>query len=110
MISRSALEMVIRHRIEIYHRGKSNAIKRKVLLEYCRDFIPNLRDRELRQIYSKLPILSCRKGLFWPIEEKELLEFRSYLVKKSSGLFNRWKIVSQVHKALINKKQMELFQ
>jgi len=68
-----------------------------------------LTDRELRMIYSYLPICTCEKGLFWPETNAELEEYRQYLKAKAIPLFKRWQRVAKAHPELIDLKQMELF-
>ena len=83
------------------HEGKENAIKRKDLLSYCHYFEPDLTDRELRNIYCQLPLVSCNDGIFWPIRKEELEEFKSYLKGKAIPLFNRYKMVAEKHRNLM---------
>ena len=83
------------------HEGKENAIKRKELLKYCRYFEPDLTDRELRNIYCQLPLVSSNTGIFWPIRKEELEEFKYYMKSKAIPLFNRYKMVAEKHRHLI---------
>jgi len=100
------LTLLIAQEIEANHRGKENAIKRKDLLSYCQYFEPDLTDRELRNIYCQLPVVSCDKGIFYPIRISEVEEFRVYLRKKALPLFERWQRVASIH---YKGKQLELF-
>ena len=93
------------------HRGKENAIVREELLSKIRRIVmgsvyQELTDRQLRNIYCQLPIITCDKGIFYPVRKSEIEEFREYLRKKALPLFERWKRVADVH---LNGKQMELF-
>lgn len=106
------LSSLILDKIRKNHRGKENAIRRGELLRFCRLFDPEITDREMRQIYSQLPVCTCEKGVFWPIRESEIDEYYSYLKKKALPLFQRWKRVAQVHRKLLSERhieQLELF-
>ncbi len=72
------LSEIILSKFRQQHEGKENAIKRKELLKYCQYFEPNLTDRELRNIYCQLPVISSEVGIFWPIRKEELDEFEEY--------------------------------
>jgi len=108
------LSEIILDKIKCNHRGKENAIKRKDLLLFCAEhgygeypyLMISLTDRQLRNIYSQLPVVTCNKGIFYPIRREEVEEFREYLRKKAIPLFERWKRVADVH---LDGKQMELF-
>jgi len=58
-------------------------------------------DRELRNIYCQLPVISSEAGIFWPIRKEELKDFKSYLKSKAIPLFNRYKMVAEKHRHLI---------
>lgn len=106
------LTLLIAQEIEINHRGKENAIKRKDLLTYVHAYgDPDLTDRELRNIYCQLPVISSEAGIFWPIRKSELDEFEEYCRKKALPLFIRVKMVMEEHKDLRAEKyvQKELF-
>ena len=104
------LSEIILSRIKEFHRGKENAIKRKVLLFRILwdGSIPGLTDRQLRNVYCQLPVATCEKGIFWPVTPEEKEEFRIYLRKKALPLFDRWKMFAKVH-CNDAGKQMELF-
>ena len=107
------LTSIILAKIKEQHRGKENAIKRRELLLYGRMFKPDLTDRELRLIYSELPVCSSVRGIFWPVTGEELDEFYNYLRKKAYPLFARFKTVAKEHRKLLSEKhseQMDLFQ
>ena len=87
--------------LKIEHRGKENAIKRRDLLGYVQHFEPYLTDRELRNIYCQLPVISSEAGIFWPVRQTELWEFQAYLKKKAIPLFNRFKMVAEGHRDLM---------
>lgn len=93
------------------HRGRENAVKRDILLNFCRAFEPSLTDRELRKIYSELPVCSCNEGIFWPIRHEEIDEFEAYLKGKAKPLFDRFRMVAARHRNLLSEKftQWELF-
>lgn len=63
------------------HRGRENALPREKLRERLNLFDPDLNDRELRKLYSCLPICSCAEGLFLPMTSAEVQEFKAYLTK-----------------------------
>ena len=96
------LSEIILSKLRQQHEGKENAIKRKDLLSYCHYFEPDLTDRELRNIYCQLPVISCNVGIFWPTRKEELEEFKSYLKSKAIPLFNRYKMVAEAHEDLIS--------
>ncbi len=101
------LSEIILTKLKYHHAGKEEAITRKKLLDYCHWYNGALTDRQLRNIYSQLPVVACNKGIFWPIRTSEVEEFREYLKKKAIPLFERWKKVAEVH--LSKTGQMELF-
>jgi len=103
-------ELILR-KISREHRGKENAIKRDELLEYCQAFDSELTDREMRKIYSELPVVSCNEGIFWPVRHEEIDEFETYLRKKALPLFKRFKLVAKEHRQLLSEKftQWSLF-
>jgi len=106
------LSEIILEKIEKHHRGKESAIKRKTLLGGINCvYNVNLTDRELRNIYCQLPVISSEAGIFWPIRQSELDEFEEYCRKKALPLFNRVKMVMEEHKYLkvIKCYQRELF-
>lgn len=102
-----------------HHSGKENAITRdEFIFEYNLESVwhgdifnrVNVSDRQFRQIYSQLPIVTCEKGGFYPIRKEEILEYREYLRKKAIPLFERFKRVYDAHPELAdNDEQMELF-
>jgi len=105
------LSALILDEIKQHHRGKENAVKRNVLLRFCQAFEPELTDREMRNIYSELPVVSSNKGIFWPVCHEEIDEFESYLRKKALPLFKRFKLVAKEHRHLLSEKftQWSLF-
>ena len=92
---------IILEKIKKHYQGKENAIKRKDLLDVI-NFVYDigLTDRELRNIYCQLPVVSCNAGIFWPIRPSELDEFEQYCRKKALPLFIRVKMVMEEHKDL----------
>ena len=105
------LSEIILEKIKIHHQGKENAIKRKDLLSYLLHtyLFLCLTDRELRNIYCQLPVVSSEAGIFWPIHADELDEFEAYCLKKALPLFNRVKMVLKEHENLRAGIQEELF-
>lgn len=63
------------------HRGRVNAMPRKVLLAELRLYRPSFTDRDCRELYSGLPICSCEGGLFLPTTVAEVLDFKAYITK-----------------------------
>lgn len=95
------LSEIIQEKIKRDHRGKENAIKRKDLLKYAHFFDPELTDRGLRNIYCQLPLVSSSDGIFWPIRKSDLEEFKFYMKGKAIPLFNRYKMVAEKHRDLM---------
>ena len=104
------LSEIILEKIKNHCRGKENAVKRKELLATI-NFVYDigLTDRELRNIYCQLPVISSEAGIFWPIRQSELGEFEAYCRKKALPLFTRVKMVMEKHKHLRAEIQKELF-
>jgi len=100
------------------YQGRENAITRRRFIarhkwhpNYKQWVLPKISDRQFRQIYSQLPIVTCDKGGFYPIRKEEILEYRDYLRKKAIPLFERWNRVRAAHPDLVgNEKQLELFE
>ena len=71
--------MEIKEKIEniykINHYGRERAITRDKFLEKYGVLLAGIDDRELRDIYSHLPILTCAKGGYWPKRGSEVAEF-----------------------------------
>ena len=111
-LSENNLPEMILEKIKKHHQGKENAIKRKDLLAIINCvYDTELTDRELRNIYCQLPVISSEAGIFWPIRQSELDEFEAYCRKKALPLFIRVKMVMEEHKYLkvIKCYQRELF-
>lgn len=54
------------------HKGKKNAIKRKVLLLYVHEFVdPEVVLRQMSKAYERLPLCGTTAGLYVPGNEKE---------------------------------------
>ena len=67
------------------HRGRENAMPRKVLLAELRLYRPSFTDRDCRELYSGLPLCSCPEGLFLPQTVAEVQEFKAYLSNGPGG-------------------------
>jgi len=106
MIDHFILSYLKRH-----HCGKENAIKRDDLLKYAQLWDLEMNDRELRRIYSQLPVVSSEEGIFWPLRTEEIEEFKFYLLKKVNPMIKRFRMVAQAHPHLVKNgsKQLELF-
>lgn len=111
------LSGIILEKIKAHHRGKEKAITRKELLRYCNlhedKLIPwfdDFTDRQLRNAYCQLPVISCNAGIFWPIRKEELDEFEEYCRKKALPLFTRVKMVMEKHRDLRPGIQKELWE
>jgi len=63
------------------HKGRANAMPRKLLLAELRLYRPSLTDRDGRELYAGLPICSCEGGLFLPQTAAEVQEFKAYITK-----------------------------
>jgi len=63
------------------HKGRINAMPRKVLLAELRLYRPSFTDRDCRELYSGLPLCSCPEGLFLPMTVAEVQEFKAYITK-----------------------------
>ena len=111
------LSEIILGKIKRDHQGKENAITRKELLLYCNHLayeqypylLGDFNDRQLRNIYCQLPVISSEAGIFWPIRKEELDEFEEYCRKKALPLFIRVKMVMKEHGHLRVGIQKELF-
>ena len=104
------LSYLIERKISLEHRGRENTILREKLLEYCQGFEFYMEDRDMRRIYSKLPVVSWNKGIFWPVRQAEIDEFEIYLKSKAGPLFKRLDMVKEAHKDLFQMPvQGELF-
>ena len=68
------MELLSRHA-----RGRQNAMPRKELAGKLRRFAIDIADRQLRDIYSTLPICSCNDGIFIPRTPEEVQKYREYL-------------------------------
>ena len=105
------LSEIILDKIKRHHPGKENAIKRKDLLAIINCvYDAELTDRQLRNIYCQLPVISSEAGIFWPIRKEELDEFEAYCRKKALPLFIRVKMVFEEHKELRTGIQRELWE
>jgi len=103
------LETIIHAKIFRDHRGKENTIKRRDLLEYARQFDHDITDRQLRAIYSQLPVCVCEEGIFYPIRGQEIEDFKYYLLKKIAPMRERWYRVAKAHPELLPSGQLDLF-
>ena len=73
------------------HRGRENTMPRRDLWAHLSLFKPKLTDREMRDLYSALPICSCKDGLFLPVTAQEVQEFREYIEKAWGPIVaHRW--------------------
>ena len=78
------MEIIILNLYKKHHLGKENAITRSSFIFRYLDGIVGISDREFRNIYSQLPIVTCSKGGYYPIRREEILEYRDYLRKRRS--------------------------
>ena len=99
--------------LDIYkknHSGKENAVTRSSFIFRYLDGIVGISDREFRNIYSQLPIVTCSQGGYYPIRKEEILEYRDYLRKKAIPLFSRFRMVCDAHPGLADDMlQLDLF-
>jgi len=104
------MEIIILNLYKKHHSGKENAITRSSFIFRYLDDIVGITDRQFRQAYSQLPIVTCDKGGYYPIRGEEILEYRDYLRKKAIPLFVRFRRVCDAHPKLANSvDQLELF-
>lgn len=94
---------LIEEKLKRAHRGKENAITRKELLKFAKAWKPNITDREIRIIYSQLPVCTCEKGIFYPIRKEEIQDYKIYLKKKIWAMLARWEKVVQAHPNLFSE-------
>lgn len=90
------------------HKGKKKAITRERLLGMLYPYDITLTDRRLREIYSKLPIVTSAEGLFIPISSEEIEEFKQYLKAKALSLFERFTMLKQAYPNLIPETGKQL--
>lgn len=92
------------------HRGKEQAITRDRLLNFCRAYDLHITDREMRRLYSELPVIADESGIYWPVTKDEVEGYKIYLHKKAIPLFERWNRVAKFHPKLTSKdfQQMAL--
>lgn len=99
----------ILHALRTHHRGKARAITREALRVYLREMGYDICDRDLREAYSALPVVTCERGIFYPETAEELQACREYYRKAALSLLGRWRRIAQAHPELIDARQMELF-
>jgi len=99
----------ILYTLRTYHRGKARAITREALREYLREMGHDISDRDLREAYAALPVVSSPQGIFYPETAAELSECREYYRKAALSLLGRWRRIAEGHPELIDARQMELF-
>ena len=94
-------------------RGRDKAIPRSELLCHLRRHRPYLSDREMRAIYSSLPIASSPEGLFIPKSSQEVLDFSAYIEKAHGPIWaaRRREIIYSYYPELrpLAQVQKELF-
>ena len=104
------LETIIHAKLFRFHKGRENAITIEDLLEYGQQFNPRLKNRTLRNIYSKkLPVCSCDGGIYWPIKPGDMDDFKWFLLKPTKAIRERYYRVAKAHPHLLPNDQMELF-
>jgi len=103
-LSRDLLSHLRRH-----HAGKENAVKREALLETVRLWGYDTGDRDLRECYAELGACAGPNGVWWPASWSEVEECAHYLDDKAIGHFMRAKHLREVHAALRQIKQLELW-
>jgi len=66
------IESFIKAKMIIHHKGKDNAIKRRELIEYIRNYVdPDISFRLMSVAYENLPICGGNEGLYIPNTEAE---------------------------------------
>ena len=107
-----SLKQAIQNKILLNHAGPENAIKRCVLLDYCRLFDDTITDRKMRIIVKSTEnpkILSCENGYFVPREEEKEGDAKraiTYLKKKAFPIFED---IQKIRAEYLGSSQMELF-
>jgi hypothetical protein len=77
------LSRMIMEFLQVRARGEENAVPREDVLAELRLFEPKLPDRTMRELYAKLPVCSCERGLYIPIRPGEVEAFKLYMTKKN---------------------------
>lgn len=100
---------IIEDKLRSDHLGKRNAIKRRLLLAYCKYFDYAMTDRKLRRIYTKnLPIGFCRKGIYLIDDDDEVDKIDRILGKSIDTLKERRKMLKIHRRFLKSRKQGQL--
>lgn len=84
---------ILEHLADFKGFGRHAAVPHDILFQRIKLYDPDMTDREFRQTYSELPICSCERGLYIPIEKQDLIAFREYMKGKAIPLFDRVKKV-----------------
>jgi hypothetical protein len=95
--------------LRVLHPGRENAVTRHVLLNVTRAWGYDVNDRDLRECYAELPVVTCAQGIYYPIRAEELAECRAYYRKAALTLLGRWRRIAQGHPDLVNAEQGNLF-
>lgn len=109
---RERVQAVIWEILDRRARGRENAITRDELLTHAKTFIPTLNDRELRDAYAHLAVVSCDEGIFIPTKPADLMAFKDYLTVKARPLYERFNRVRLSYPELVPQGedgQMDLF-
>ena len=93
--------------IEVYHKGKGNAIKREHLLPELQSYIPDLEDRDMRKAYETLVLCWGNTGIYAPGTEKEKTE----QIEKNKKLIRAYaREIKRIKNYRIKESQMSLFE
>ena len=101
--------------VKIYHSGKEHAVK----IDHLFDTLVACgadaglgisSPGELRKLCAKyMPFCSFSQGIYYPVTSSEMKEFHQWLKSRSISLFERIRKIEDLHRDLLESKQMELF-
>ncbi len=99
-------------RLQVHHRGKENAVKRKDLLAWLRQYWPDLTDRDMRRMREELRakgVCSGPTGYFIAETKAEVDEAIEYYRKYAMSLLQAKKEIEAAYPEYYGDKQMKLF-
>ena len=102
-----SVENTIQHLYLLHHRGKKNAITREEFQRRYDYLLGGIDDREFRDIYSRLPIVTGPRGGYWPASGDEVLMFVNEMNMRREALQKRKCMVLEAHRALIRDPELE---
>lgn len=111
-LKRGRIQAAIWNVLERRGRGRKNVITRDELMAHVRTFVINVTDRELRDAYANMAIVTCDEGLFIPKAPEDIAAFKVYLTNKARPLFERYKRVLLSYPDIAHQgdaQQLDLF-